>query len=103
MGCGVGATPYCKYMCASTCTKILFGVARHVIAHIRRVLDDCMGASSEPPPPPPRERTIYGRFRALPPKQRVLLGIFGMAFSGCGLMLSNGLEKRHMEKERAVR
>ena len=67
------------------------------------VLDDCMGASSEPPPPPPRERTIYGRFRALPPKQRVLLGIFGMAFSGCGLMLSNGLEKRHMEKERAVR
>lgn len=47
----------------------------------------------------PRERTIAGRFAALPPKQRVLLGVFGMCFSGMGLLFSNSLERRHTERE----
>ena len=36
--------------------------------------------------PPPD--TVYGRFRALPGRQRVLLGVVGMMLSGCGLYFS---------------
>ena len=49
-------------------------------------------SSSSEPPPPPRASTIGGRFRALDPKQRILLGVFGMVFSGLGLFLSQNLE-----------
>ena len=49
--------------------------------------------------PPPRATTVAGRFRALPASQRVLLGVFGMCFSAMGLMFSNGLERKHEERE----
>ena len=46
-----------------------------------------------------RERTIAGRFRALPPKQRILLGVLGMVFSYCGLMFSDALEKADTRRD----
>jgi hypothetical protein len=49
-------------------------------------------------PPPPRERTIFGRFRALPPKQRMLLGLFGIVFSSAGLYFSDSLERQHQRR-----
>ena len=60
-------------------------------------------SSSSEPPPPPRASTIGGRFRALDPKQRILLGVFGMVFSGLGLFLSENLEKRGTLEAAAAR
>ena len=60
-------------------------------------------SSSSEPPPPPRASTIGGRFRALDPRQRILLGVFGMVFSGLGLFLSENLEKRGTLEAAAAR
>ena len=48
---------------------------------------------------PERERTIAGRFRALPARQRMLLGLFGVIFSSFGLAFSDRLERKHLERE----
>jgi len=53
--------------------------------------------------PPEREKTILGRFRALPPRSRIMLGIVGMGFSTAGLFLSESLEKRQNHESDAHR
>ena len=37
----------------------------------------------------------------MPPKQKMLLGLFGMVFSGAGLFLSDKYEKYDMKKRAA--
>ena len=38
---------------------------------------------------PEKAKTVLGRFRALPPRKRVLLGFMGVMFSGLGLFLTD--------------
>jgi hypothetical protein len=42
----------------------------------------------------PRADTVYGRFRALPPHRRVIIGVVGIGLSILGLVMSDAAEQQ---------
>ena len=67
----------------------------HAHTHDSRVLteeerqSDTEVAATRVMAEPEKAKTVLGRFRALPPRKRVLLGFMGVMFSGLGLFLTD--------------
>ena len=73
----------------------LKGESIHAHTHDSRVLteeerqSDTEVAATRVMAEPEKAKTVLGRFRALPPRKRVLLGFMGVMFSGLGLFLTD--------------
>ncbi|CDH51621.1 predicted protein [Lichtheimia corymbifera JMRC:FSU:9682] len=41
-----------------------------------------------------QRKTLWGSYKALPPRTRVWIGIGGMAFATCGMLVSDYIEQQ---------
>ncbi|KAH8547588.1 hypothetical protein BGW37DRAFT_510078 [Umbelopsis sp. PMI_123] len=47
-----------------------------------------------------QRKSLWGSYKAIPPRTRMYIGLAGMAFAGLGILLSDKIEERYPAEKR---